>query len=129
MDKHEHEEHMANLDALQAQVDALHAKYEHPAADRRAATHEHQAQMAELARIQESLKQTQAALDPARLTTTVTQVRRWAGEETHPNWFWAAYANLAQRLARVEGLLEEMADNQRMIIGQWATLERQEPEK
>ena len=40
--------------------------------------------------------------------SSLAQVRRWAEEETHPNWFWAAYADLAQRLTRVETFLEEI---------------------
>jgi hypothetical protein len=59
---------------LKAQVDALTAKYEQTAADPLAAAHEHEEQMAKLDRIHASLKQTQAALDPARLTTTVALV-------------------------------------------------------
>jgi chromosome segregation ATPase len=125
MDPHEHET-PSQIEQLKAQMDALTAKDEQTAADPLAATHEHQAQMAELDRINASLKQTQAALDPARLTTTVAQVRRWAEEETHPNWIWAAYADLAQRLARVEDRLDEMADSLRMILGQLAALERQD---
>ena len=84
--------------------------------------------MAALDRVNESLQQTQAALDPAKLKTTVAQVRRWAQEETHPNWVWAAYADLAQRLTRVEDRLDEMADSLRMILGQLAALERQDRE-
>jgi chromosome segregation ATPase len=90
--------------------------------------HKHEEQMAKLARINASLSQTQTALDPARLKTTVAQVRRWAEEETHPNWIWAAYADLAQRLTRVEDRLDEMADSLRMILGQLAVLERQDRE-
>jgi hypothetical protein len=92
------------------------------------AGHEHQALMAEMARINASLAQTQAALDPAKQQTTVAQVRKWAQEEQHPNWMWAAYADLAQRLVRVEDRLDEITDSLRMIIGQLAALERQDPE-
>jgi hypothetical protein len=84
--------------------------------------------MAKLDRINTSLTQTQAALDPERLKTTVAQVRRWAEEETHSNWFLAAYADLAQRLTRVEDRLDEIADSLRMILGQLAALERQDRE-
>ena len=140
MDPHTHDEQMANLDRmraagveeqprlerLKAQLDALNAKYEQTATDPLATAHEHQAQMAEMDRIKASLQETQAALDPAKLKTTVAQVRRWAEEETHPNWFWAAYADLAQRLTRVEDRLDEMADSLRMILGQLAALERQD---
>jgi hypothetical protein len=103
MDPHENEA-QARLERLKAQLDAL----------------------AELACAQALLQQTQAALDPARLTTTVAQVRRWAEVETHPNWVWAAYADVAQRLTRVEDRLDEMTDSRRMILGQLAALERQE---
>jgi chromosome segregation ATPase len=127
MDTHKHEA-LSRLEQFKAQVDALTAKYEQTAVDPLAAAHEHQAQMAELDRINASLKQTQAALDPARLKTTVAQVRRWAEEETHPNWIWAAYADLAQRLTRVEDRLDDMADSLRMILGQLAALERQDRE-
>ena len=44
--------------------------------------------------------------------------------ETHRNWVWAAYADVAQRLTRVEDRLDEMADRLRMILGQLAALER-----
>jgi hypothetical protein len=118
MDTHEPEEHLAQrdgmradgveeqprLERLKAQLDALNTKYEQSAADPLAAAPEHQARMAEMARINASLQQTQAALDSAKLKTSVAQVRRWAEEETHPNWFWAAYADLAQRLTWVEDL-------------------------
>jgi hypothetical protein len=124
MDPHENEA-QARLERLKAQLDALTAKYEQSAADSLAA-HEQQAQLAELACAQALLQQTQAALDPARLTTTVAQVRRWAEVETHPNWVWAAYADVAQRLTRVEDRLDEMTDSRRMILGQLAALERQE---
>src|SRR5215831_655008 len=103
----EHEATIARLDARLAAYD--------PAAEAR----KHAEHMAEMDRIQ-------AALDPAQLKTTVAQVRRWAEEETHPNWFWAAYADLAQRLTRVEERLDEMADSLRMILGQLAALERQD---
>jgi hypothetical protein len=127
MDTHEHEE-LPRLERLKAQLEALNAKYEQTAADPLAA-HEHQAQMAEMARINASLQQTQAALDPATLKTTVAQVRRWAAEETHPNWFRAAYADLAQRRTRVEDRLDEMADSLRMMLGQLAALERQDDQE
>jgi hypothetical protein len=103
-----------SYDDLRAHIEALSAKYssmaEHPLAphDDEAQRARHQEQMAELDRLKASLQQTQAALDPAKLKTTVAQVRRWAEEETHPNWFWAAYADLAQRLTRVETFLEEL---------------------
>jgi len=51
---------------------------------------------------------------------------RWAEVETHRNWVWAAYADVAQRLTRVEDRLDEMTDSRRMILGQLAALERQE---
>jgi chromosome segregation ATPase len=121
MDPHTHEEHIAKLDALKARLDERLATYDPEAEARKHAEH-----MAEMDRIQASLKQTQAALDPARLKTTVAQVRRWDEEETHPNWIWAAYADLAQRLTRVEDRLDEMADSLRMILGQLAALERQD---
>jgi hypothetical protein len=127
MDPHEYEA-PSQREQLTAQVDALTAKYEQTAADPLADARKHEEQMAELDRINASLKQTQAALDPARLKTTVAQVRRWAEEETHPTWIWAAYADLAQRLARVEDRLDEMADSLRMILGQLAALERQDRE-
>jgi chromosome segregation ATPase len=120
------------LDDLHAQVEVLATKYAMTAEDPLAAHDDearrvrHEEQMAELDRINESLQKTQAALDPAKLQTTVAQVRRWAEEETHPNWFWAAYADLAQRLARVEDRLDEMADSLRMILGQLAAYERQD---
>jgi hypothetical protein len=99
---------------LRAQIEALEAQYRRTAEDALA--------------INTSLKQTQAALDPERLKTTVAQVRRWAEEETHSNWFLAAYADLAQRLTRVEDRLDEIADSLRMILGQLAALERQDRE-
>jgi hypothetical protein len=121
-------------DDLRAQIEALEAQYRRTA-DAALALHDdearrarHEEQMAELDRINASLQQTQAALDPATLKTTVAAVRRWAQEETHPNWFWAAYADLAQRLTRVEDRLDEMADSLRMILGQLAALERQDRE-
>jgi hypothetical protein len=86
----------------------------------------HQAHMAEIDQIQESLKQTQARLAQCNPETTVTQVRRWAEEEKHPNWFWAAYVDLAQRLTRVEDRIKELADSMRMLIGQLAALEPQD---
>ncbi len=126
-----------SYDDLRAQIDALSAKYsnmaEHPLAphDDEARRARHQEQMAELDRINASLKQTQAALDPEKLKTTVAQVRRWAQVETHPTWFQAAYADLAQRLARVEDLLADLEGSMsllhtkmEMIIGQLAAAER-----
>jgi hypothetical protein len=120
--------------ALRAQIEALEAQYRRTADDAlaghdaEAQRARHAEQMAKLDRINTSLKQTQAALDPARLKTTVAQVRRWAAAETHANWFLAAYADLAQRLTRVEDRLDEMADSLRMILGQLAALERQDRE-
>jgi hypothetical protein len=124
MNPHEHVA-QARLEQLNAQVDALAATDEQSDMAPRGA-HEFQAQLAALARDQEALRQTQAALDPTRLTTTVAQVRRWAEVGTHPNWIWAAYADVAQRLTRVEDRLAEMADSLRMMLGQQAALECQD---
>jgi hypothetical protein len=124
MDTHDHAP-QARMAQLNAQLDALVARFAQHAADPRTAA-EHQALLAELERLKASLQQTQAAFDPATLRTTVAQVRRWAAEETHPNWVWAAYADVAQRLTRVEDRLDEMADSLRMILGQLAALERQD---
>jgi hypothetical protein len=116
-------EELAKLDALRAEVEALSTQD-----DREAEARKHAEHMAEMDRLQESLKQTQARLAQFNPETTVAQVRRWAAEEKHPNWLWAAYADLAQRLGRVEDRIDEMADSLRMIIGQLAALERQDHE-
>ena len=63
------------------------------------------------------------------LKTTVTQVRKWAEEEEHPNWIWAAYADLAQRMTKMEGQLEELRDDLRMILGQLMLLKGQDDER
>ena len=128
-----------SYDDLRTQIEALSAKYSsmtaHPLAphDDEARRAQHQEQMAELARINASLIQTQAALDPEKLKTTVAQVRRWAQLETHPHWLWAAYADLAQRLTRVETFLEELEASMSLLhtkmetmIGQLAASERQD---
>jgi hypothetical protein len=39
-------------------------------------------------------------LDPKDFDTTMAQVRRMAQKDVHPTWMHAAYADLAQRLAR-----------------------------
>jgi hypothetical protein len=128
-----------SYDDLRAQIEALSAKYssmaEHPLAphDDEARRARHQEQMAELDRIKASLQQTQAALDPEKLNTTMAQVRRMAEKDLHPTWMHAAYADLAQRLARVEETLEELGASMSLlhtkmetIIGQLAAYEHQD---
>jgi len=98
----------AEYDRLMVQQDAIHA------------------------RNTETLKRLDAlALDPAKIETSIAQVRRMAERETHPTWFQAAYADLAGRLARVEDRLEHLEDSlsllhskMEMIIGQLAAAER-----
>ena len=126
MDRHEHDEHLAKLDAIKARLDESIAKYDPVAEARKHAEH-----MAEMDRTLESAKQMNArlearVLDPAAYETTVAQARRMAEKETHPTWFQAAYADLAQRLTRVEDRLDELAAGIGMIIGQLAALERQQ---
>ena len=42
---------------------------------------------------------------------TVESVRRMTTQTTFPTWFHAAYVDLAQRVARVESMCEEMGDS------------------
>jgi hypothetical protein len=128
--RREHEQQMARLDALNAKLERDLAEQRAQEPERR---REHEAAMAELEATRARLEALKAQPSgPAQgggtgsLKTTVTQVRKWAEEEEHPNWIWAAYADLAQRLARVEGQLEEIADSLRMVIGQLAMLDKQE---
>jgi chromosome segregation ATPase len=72
-----------------------------------------------------------AAREAQARQTTVTQARSITERETHPSWIHAAYADLAQRLARAETLLEELGDSMSLlhtkmetIIGQLAIHER-----
>jgi hypothetical protein len=86
------------------------------------------------ARNTETLKRLDAlALDPAKMETSLAQVRRMAQKDVHPTWMHAAYADLTQRLARVEALLEDLGDSMSLlhtkmetIIGQLAASERQQ---
>jgi hypothetical protein len=72
-------------------------------------------------------------LDPKDFDTTIAQVRRMAQKDVHPTWMHAAYADLAQRLARVEDLLEVLDASMSLLhtkmetlIGQLAVSERQD---
>ena len=123
MDPHEHDGHLTRLGELKAKMDALHGTYDREAEERKHAEH-----MAEMDRIQDSLKQTQARLAQINPDTTVAQVRRMAEHDTHPTWMHAAYADLAQHLTRVEDRLDELADSLRMLIGQLAALEPKDRE-
>jgi hypothetical protein len=114
MDPHEHHEHMARLDRMLEhqrevgeQLEQLTTRLDaRPAATPQAAS--------------------PLPLDPQHYETTIAQARRMAERETHPTWFQTAYADLAQRMARVEDRLDEMADSLRMILGQLAAIERQD---
>src|SRR2546428_11891658 len=97
------QESTMSYDDLRTQIEALSAKYSsmaaHPLAphDDEARRAQPQEQNAELARIDASLIQTQAALDPEQPMTTAAQVRRSAEVETPPNWVRAACAGRAAR--------------------------------
>jgi heme oxygenase len=106
---------LAKLDALKAKLDAGRAAYDPDAEARRHAEH-----MARLDRMREDLHR--------NLDTTLPQVRQWMDKETFPTWMHAAYADVAQRLERVEHSLGDMAESLRMILGQLAALERPERE-
>src|SRR5574341_1507845 len=77
---------------------------------------EHEAHMAEMDAILAQTRATRARLDalhaqvtdPDAYTTTIAQARRMAERETHPSWFQAAYADLAQRMARLDTRVEEL---------------------
>jgi hypothetical protein len=47
-------------------------------------------------------------LDPQHYETTIARVRRMTEREKHPTWFQAAYADLAQRLVRVDERLDAL---------------------
>jgi len=120
MDPHEHAEHMVHLDRMLADQRVLHAEL--------------QQINARLTPPEEPRGDNSALpppLDPEQYKTTIAQARRMAERETHPTWFQAAYADLAQRLARVEDRLEHLEDSlsllhskMEMIIGQLAAAER-----
>jgi hypothetical protein len=99
-----HAEQLAHLDAIQARVDQIKGHLD-----------------------------SKPPLDPKDFDTTITQVRRMAQKDVHPTWMHAAYADLAQRLARVEDLLEDLGASMSLlhtkmetIIGQLAIDERQD---
>jgi hypothetical protein len=105
--RREHEAAMAELEATRARLEALKAQPSGPA---------------------QGGGQAQGS-GAGSLKTTVTQVRKWAEEEEHPNWIWAAYADLAQRMTKMEGQLEELRDDLRMILGQLMLLKGQDDER
>jgi hypothetical protein len=97
----------------------------------------HARHMAEMDAIREQQQETirrldALAADPSPLDTTVTRVRRMAERQTHPTWMHAAYADLAQRIARVDERLDELEASMsllhtkmEMLIGQLAAQESQ----
>jgi hypothetical protein len=137
-----HTERMASLEAIIARQDEslrrLDEQLQHnplPSPEELQARHEaeraaheqHMAEMAALrARLDALVTKTQ---HPASFETTVTRVRGWSTEEKHPNWFMAAYADLAQRLIAMDARLGDIEENIRMIIGQLAFLREQDEER
>lgn len=129
-------ERLATLQAMVAQLEARLQPRQDDATRLRpdAMQQQHEEAMARnrdtLARL-EALNAPQRTLEPLALETTVAQAQRMTERQTHPTWMHAAYADLAQRLARVEGRLEELGDSMsllhtkmEMIIGQLAIHER-----
>ncbi|SRR5229473_6158324 len=99
-----HAEQRAHLDAMQARLDQIKGHMD-----------------------------SKPPLDPKDFDTTIAQVRRMAQKDVHPTWMHGAYADLAQRLARVEDLLEDLGASMSLlhtkmetIIGQLAVSERQD---
>ncbi len=67
------------------------------------------------------------------MACTPADLERWIGRDSYPTWFHAAYADLAQRLTRVDERLDDLETSMsllhtkmEMIIGQLAAVERQE---
>ena len=80
-----------------------------------------------LARQQELLARQQALpppppLDPAQWRTTVAEARQMAVQDVHRTWFHAAYADVAQRLTKVDERLDELEAAMSLLHGKLETL-------
>src|SRR5262245_19465380 len=56
-------------------------------------------------------------LDPAQWTTTVAEVQRWANGATYPSWIHAAYADLVQRLTKMDERLDDLEATMSLLHG------------
>jgi hypothetical protein len=61
-------------------------------------------------------------LDPAQWTTTVAEARQIAEQDVHRSWVQAAYADVAQRLAKMDERLDALEATLSLLHAKMETL-------
>ena len=61
-------------------------------------------------------------LDPAQWTTTVAEARQMAAQDVHRSWVQAAYADVAQRLAKMDERLDQLEATLSLLHAKMETL-------
>jgi hypothetical protein len=77
---------MASMAAMTAEREAQRAEFDKDLAEQKA----------------------RSPLTPEDFDTTIDQVRKMVQKDVHPTWMHAAYADLAERMARLEAMFQNL---------------------